>query len=211
MTAMKDILRDVQCVISVHERGYLRIVASDPQAAEKARDARLKIGTGLVGRAAEARTAIKSGDVRDDPRTDLSLAQPDDRSLLAIPLVAGDELVGCLHGVSPVIDAFSEADAVTLLSLAPAVAAAFRNALLIARERAAWDEARRLDAQKAIFMRRVVTDLSAPLAEIKRLCDLAVEAPKEELPRVGQEVLDRARALTASVEMALSAVEGSER
>jgi GAF domain-containing protein len=210
MAAMKDLLRDEQCVISLHEDGYLRIVASDPQVAEKALGARLKIGTGLVGRSAEARTAFYSGDVRNDPRTDLSLAQPDDRSLLAVPLVARGELIGCMHGVSPDIDAFSEADAVTLLSVAPAIAVAFRNALLLARERDSWEEGRSFDAQKALFMRRVVTDLGGPLAEIARLCDVVEGAPAQELPRLGQEVLEQAQALSRVVDEALAAIGRNE-
>jgi GAF domain-containing protein len=210
MAAMKHVLREVQCVISLYEDGYLRIVASEPQVAEKALGARLMIGTGLVGRAAEARTAIHSGDVRDDPRTDLSLVQPTDRSLIAVPLVIGDELIGCVHGVSPEIDAFSEGDAVTLLSLAPAIAVAFRNALLMARERDSWEQRRGLDAQKAHFMRRVVADLAEPLAEIARLCELVERAPAEDVSRLGEEVLQHAHALSKVVEGALAAIERNE-
>jgi GAF domain-containing protein len=203
--AMGDLLGDVQRVISVHRNGYLTVLASEPPVAEKARRARLKLGTGLVGRAAADRVAIYSSDVRDDPRPDHGF-QADDRSLLAVPLVVADELVGCLHAVSPEIGAFAEIDAVTLLSLAPAVATAFRNVLLVAQERASWAERRRLDEQKSDLMRRAAARFDEPLGEIRLLCHNLTTTRNEDLPGLGRQILTDARALTEIVDEILATV-----
>jgi diguanylate cyclase (GGDEF)-like protein len=90
---------------------------------------RLARGTGISGRCAEERRAIRVGDVRTDPTYVVGLDSA--RSNLAVPLVLGSEVVGVLNVESDRTEAFSESDE-KLLTVLGAQAAL---AITAARER----------------------------------------------------------------------------
>ena len=208
LAAVGDIFPGSQSIIMRHEGGVLRSIASHPRLSREGRLVELRVGSGLVGLAVKDRRAVYSPDVRSDERANpqLALDRPDNRSALAVPLTAGEDLIGGLMVLSGEVDAFAEKDAVLLLALAPAIATAIRNALVLQRERRLWDQRRALDARKRSFMRRVAADLGGPLHEIKYLCETAAVVSDDEVPALGERILVQSRVLTEMIEDALAMV-----
>ena len=99
---------------------------------------RLRVGEGLVGRAAAARTVVWAPDVAREEGYVPSI--PDTRSELAVPLVVGERVVGVLDVQSPEAGAFRE-DHVRLLSaLSGQLAMALENARLFTELRRRLNE-----------------------------------------------------------------------
>lgn len=92
---------------------------------------RIKVGEGIVGRAAQARRSVRVGDVRRDPAYIQSL--PSVRSELAVPLIAKNRLVGVVDLEAPWPDFFTEQHQNLLELLAGRIAMAIENARLYRR------------------------------------------------------------------------------
>jgi diguanylate cyclase (GGDEF)-like protein len=116
---LDDVLRRAQSLIGFEhgvlfsadpERGDLAAVRAIGYGERQPRilSMRLALGQGLTGWAAQQRQAVRSGDVRSDPRYLQGL--PEARSNLVVPLVVSDELVGVLSVESSRPDAFDEDD-----------------------------------------------------------------------------------------------------
>ncbi len=102
------------------------------------REVRLKMGQGIAGLAAQTRRAVSVPDVTKDPRffSDADAAsQFQTRSLLAVPMMDRDRLIGVLEVVNKVGgDAFSEMDAHVMAMFSSVAATAVVNARLIGQQ-----------------------------------------------------------------------------
>ncbi|PYV22911.1 MAG: hypothetical protein DMG24_15410 [Acidobacteria bacterium] len=84
----------------------LRVRFSIGHPDEIVRDLRIKVGEGIVGRAAETRRSVRVSDVRQEPAYIPSL--PSIRSELAVPLIAKNRVVGVVDLEAPWPDFFTD-------------------------------------------------------------------------------------------------------
>ncbi|MGB7537698.1 MAG: GAF domain-containing protein [Anaerolineales bacterium] len=81
-----------------------------------------------VGRAAESNTAVLVGDTSQDPNWLPNPLLPKTRSELAVPIAAGDQVLGVLDVQHYIINGMTQADVDLLQSIASQVAVAVRHA-----------------------------------------------------------------------------------
>jgi sigma-B regulation protein RsbU (phosphoserine phosphatase) len=86
------------------------------------------LGKGITGAAAESREPVRVHDTAADPRYIAS--HPDIRSEVAVPLLAGDHVVGVMDLESNLIGFFTEDHVRMLALLAPQIASSVENARL---------------------------------------------------------------------------------
>ena len=103
-----------------------------------ARDHQLRPGQGLVGRAAESREVVLEPDVAQAPGWLANPLLPETKAEVAVPIMAGDEVLGVIDVQQDVVDGLGESDAELLELIASQVAVALENARLVeeTRERA---------------------------------------------------------------------------
>ncbi|MEA2516961.1 MAG: hypothetical protein QOG16_799 [Actinomycetota bacterium] len=203
-----------QVVLTVVEDGLIKVLAADPDVSLEIMENGLAIGRGLVGRAVADRVPVYSPDLAVDDRVEHTRQRWDssDRSVVAVPLVVGEQVVGALHAISRQIDAFSEQHLARLIALGPAVATAMRNALVLRRERESWEHRRKLDLQKSAFMRLAAEGLEEPLAEIADLVERLHGRSGAEVTEVASELLAHCQRLSVLIEevLVLSLQESSD-
>jgi sigma-B regulation protein RsbU (phosphoserine phosphatase) len=95
------------------------------------RNLRIKVGQGIVGRAAQERRSVLVNDVRGDPTYIQSLASM--RSELAVPLVNKTRVVGVVDLEAPCPDFFTERHQNLMELLAGRIAVSIENAALYRR------------------------------------------------------------------------------
>ncbi len=115
------LLRDPACD-ELYLASAVGPAADDPAV----RGRRLRIGEGIVGRAALERHSINVPDARRDPRAVSRV--PGTVSLLCAPMVAGEELLGVIVADRPEPAAFTERDEQLLTAFAQIVALALTHA-----------------------------------------------------------------------------------
>jgi GAF domain-containing protein len=93
---------------------------------------KLPRGKGLAGRAAEAKSAVLVPDVSQDEGWLPNALLPDTRSEIAVPIAAGEQVLGVLDVQHNVIGGLGQADADLLQSIASQVAVALQNTRLFA-------------------------------------------------------------------------------
>jgi GAF domain-containing protein len=104
---------------------------------------KLPRGKGVVGRAAETKAAVLVPDVSHDEGWLPNPLLPDTRSEIAVPIAAGERVLGVLDVQHNVAGGLDQADADLLLSIAGQVAIALQNTRLFAEaQRKAEREAR---------------------------------------------------------------------
>ena len=111
--------------------GDLRIRFSIGHPDRVVKQVRIKLGEGIVGRAAQTRRSVRVGDVREDPSYIQSL--PAMRSELAVPLVAKNRVIGVIDLEAPSPRFFTEQHQNLLELLAGRIAVAIENAGLYRR------------------------------------------------------------------------------
>lgn len=105
--------------------------SSGPQTdALKALGLRLKIGVGITGWVAESRQPFVSNDVDKEPRYYRPQPTRDTRSELAVPLRAGDRIVGVMDVQSDHVNAFDKEDVTVMQILGSQIGVAIENARL---------------------------------------------------------------------------------
>jgi len=107
----------------------VRFSLGHPQAV--VRNLVIKVGEGIVGRAAQTARAVLVSDVREDPAYIASL--PSVRSELAVPLLSKNRVIGVIDLESPWPDFFTESHRNILELLAGRMAMAIENARLYRR------------------------------------------------------------------------------
>lgn len=109
----------------------LRVRFSVGHPEEVVRNLRIKVGEGIVGRAAQTRRSVLVNDVRKEPAYIQSL--PDIRSELALPLIVKNRVIGVMDLEAPWPDFFTEQHRNLLELLAGRMAMAVENARLYRR------------------------------------------------------------------------------
>ncbi|MHB8626092.1 MAG: GAF domain-containing protein [Aggregatilineales bacterium] len=148
-----DYIRDqfafyhVQVFLVDKERRYATLAAStgDVGAALLERGHRLAIGSqSIIGRVTLGGTPVVAQDTADDPLHRANDLLPATRSELAVPLIAGDQVIGSLDVQSTRPNAFLQDDVDSLQIVASQVSIAVRNAQLFAEQKTALAENQRL-------------------------------------------------------------------
>jgi GAF domain-containing protein len=147
--------------------------------------ARLKVGEGISGKVIAERRAIYVPDTQLEP--DFIFFDPQVRSLLVVPLIVRDKVVGTLS-----IDDFAPSafeNEARLLTIAAAQGAvAIENAKLYeslqksySELEQAYDELRQLDQMKSEFVQNISHELRTPLTFIKGYIELLQDGDMGEL------------------------------
>lgn len=136
MTRLSDLVRAVVqyrifAILLLNERTqdlWMRFQIGHTPEVERTR---VKVGQGIVGRAAETRRAVRIDDVRED--TGYIDANPEVRSEMAIPLISKNRVIGVIDLESEQIAAFTSDQQKLLELVASRVAVSIENARLYTR------------------------------------------------------------------------------
>jgi signal transduction histidine kinase len=170
--------------------------------------AKLKVGEGISGKVAATATPIYVPDARS--LADFIFFDPVVRSLLVVPLMVKDRVIGTLAIDHTIPDAFKQDDKRTLTIAAAQAAAAIENAQLYTdlEERAtklelAYKELQEVDKLKDELVQNVSHELRTPLTFIKGYVELLLEGDMGSLNELQREslsiVADKTNALTRLV------------
>ena len=141
-------------------------------------------GRGLVGRAAETNEVVLVPDTSKDPNWLPNPLLPETKSEIAVPISAGEKVLGVLDVQNDRAGSLSDQDAILLRAIADQVAVAAQNSELYARLENAVQEAQSLVdyAPEAIIVVDLETGLfTDPNANAEKLYGLS----REELLKVG--------------------------
>ncbi|MFZ0545956.1 MAG: GAF domain-containing protein [Candidatus Promineifilaceae bacterium] len=158
----------------------------DPKWVHKAR---MKVGEGISGQAVSERRPIYVRDTQDHP--DFLFFDEVLRSLIAVPLMSRDEVIGALTVDSDSPKAFEDSDIQLMTIAAAQVSTAIANARLYeeAEDRAAklavaYEELQENDRLKDELVQNVSHELRTPLTFVKGYVDLLMD---EEMGAITQE------------------------
>lgn len=158
-------------------------------------EARLRIGGGIAGRVVQEKRPIYVPDTREDPH--FVVFDPSVRSLLCVPLMVGDRVIGALSVDHEVPHAFQPEHERLLTIVAAQAAAAIENARLFhelkvhAEElRRAYEELQEADRLKDEIVQNVSHELRTPLTFIKGYADLLLEGSMGPLTEAQREALE---------------------
>jgi signal transduction histidine kinase len=146
---------------------------------------RLEPGQGVVGQVIQRECAMLVPDVSVDPNFCQEVDEISGyrtRSLLCVPLRVEGQVIGALEVLNKRAKTFTERDLRLLSSIADLAAPAIENARLheevrqhVARLQEAYDEVRKLDELKSVFIRNVSHELRTPLALIQGYLELILD------------------------------------
>ncbi len=162
-----DFIRDrfafyhVQIFLIDEDGRYANLVASTGEAGEAllGRGHRLAVGSqSIIGQVTRLGTPVSAQDTSTDAIHRMNELLPQTRSELAMPLIAGDQIIGALDVQSTRSNAYTQDDINSLQIMANQVSITIRNAQLFAAQKKALADNRRL------FL-----DAEANLREIERL------------------------------------------
>lgn len=123
---------EVFAILLLNEKTQeLRVHFSLGHPKDTVRNLRIKVGEGIVGRAAQTRRSVVVNDVTSDPTYIPSL--PSIRSEMAVPLIFKGRLIGIIDLESPQPDYFNDSHVSLLELLASRMAFAIENARLYRR------------------------------------------------------------------------------
>ena len=191
---------------------YLQLEAGCGQSVAWKGVARLRVGEGVSGRVIAERRSIYVPDTRQEP--DFVFFDPSIRSLLVVPLMVRNKVIGTLSIDDTKPDAFD--DEIRLLTIAAAQAAvAIENARLYeslqksyADLEQAYMELRELDRMKSEFVQNISHELRTPLTFIKGYIELLRDGDMGELTEEQQMavriVADKADSLSRLVDDIIS-------
>jgi signal transduction histidine kinase len=137
----------------------------------------------IVAGAAREQKSIIVNDVFHDKASGYLSNQllPDTRSELAIPLIAGEKVLGVFDVQSNVANYFTEEDVKIYTTLAAQVAVALQNARLYVKQAATVTQLRELDRLKSSFLANMSHELRTPLNSILGFADVILEGLDGEL------------------------------
>jgi GAF domain-containing protein/HAMP domain-containing protein len=120
----------------------------------------------LVARAARSRQVVMVNDVTQVPDFLPNPLLPRTRSEMAVPLIAGEAVIGVLDVQSDEPDHFTPEDIEVQMTLASQVAVAVQNARLYTEQVRAADRLREVDRLKSEFLASMSHELRTPLNSI---------------------------------------------
>jgi signal transduction histidine kinase len=135
----------------------------------------LTVEQSLVTRAARERRAIIVNDVNTEPDFLPNPLLPETSAELAVPMVAGDKLLGVFDVQSNNPAGFTVEDANIYVTLATQVAVALQNARLYVEQAALVTQLRELDRLKSSFLANMSHELRTPLNSILGFADVIIE------------------------------------
>ncbi|WP_376792986.1 GAF domain-containing protein [Thermoflexus sp.] len=158
-------------------------------------EARLRIGEGIAGQTVQERRPIYVPDTREDPR--FVVFDPSVRSLMCVPLMVGDRVIGALSVDHEIPYAFQPEHERLLTIVAAQAAAAIENARLFHELRAhaeelrrAYEELQEADRLKDEIVQNVSHELRTPLTFIKGYVDLLMEGSMGPLTEAQREAME---------------------
>ncbi|HTP09576.1 MAG TPA: GAF domain-containing protein, partial [Anaerolineae bacterium] len=207
---LKDVLhcRGVSISLLNPDTQLLEIRAAAGLQPKWRQSAKLKVGEGISGKVAAMALPIYVPDASSLP--DFIFFDPVVRSLLVVPLMVKDRVIGTLAIDQAIPDAFTQDDRRTLTIAAAQAAAAIENAQLYTtlEERAAkleqaYTELQEIDKLKDELVQNVSHELRTPLTFIKGYVELLLEEDMGPLNEAQREsltiVADKTNALTRLV------------
>ncbi len=149
--------------------------------------ARLAIGQGITGIAAETRAAVVSTDLANDPRCAWIRGVDHERftSILAVPLGVRDEVIGVLNVKTEARRDFTPAEIRRLSTIASLLAGVVERRRLHLETEAQLDSLRSIDHARAELIAVVTHQLRTPLAVVRAYLDLLAETAAPHHPQVG--------------------------
>ena len=148
----------VQIFLIDEDRRFADLAASTGEVGEALlqRGHRLAVGSqSIIGRVTLLGTPISAQDTTSDPVHRVNELLPETRSELALPLIAGDQVIGALDVQSTRANAFVQEDIDSLQIMATQISIAIRNAQLFAAQKTALMENRRLFLEAENSLREI--------------------------------------------------------
>jgi GAF domain-containing protein len=174
--------------------------------------ARLRIGEGVSGQVIEEQRSIYVPDTHKEP--EFIFFDPNIRSLLVVPLIARDKVIGTLSIDDIKPNAFDKEVRLLTIAAAQASAAIESAQLYESLQRSygeleqAYNELRQLDKLKSEFVQNISHELRTPLTFIKGYVELLVDGDMGDLSEEQEMALDivmnKAEALSRLVDDIIS-------
>ncbi|MFN2417585.1 MAG: ATP-binding protein, partial [Candidatus Limnocylindria bacterium] len=156
----------------------LTLAATNGVDREQVGVARLAIGEGITGLSARDRTPLTSPDLANDPRCAWirGVDHKRFRSMLAVPLIVRERVVGVLNVKTTARREFADAEVRRVSSIADLLAGVVERRRLHLETEAQLDSLRSLDQARAELIAVVTHQLRTPLAVVRAYLDLLAEA-----------------------------------
>jgi len=126
----------------------------------------LHIEKSLVARAARDRRPVLVNDTTEDPDFMPNPLLPETRSEVAVPLLAGENVLGVLDVQDNRPDRFTQSDVDVLVTLAGQIATALQNASYFEEVQRTAEQLREVDRLKSEFLASMSHELRTPLNSI---------------------------------------------
>jgi PAS domain S-box-containing protein len=168
LTRIVEVLEaDTAAILLVEDDGALHLRAAVGLGAEVARAVAIPIGAGMAGRVAELRTPLLVPDLSQIELHSPVLRERGINSLVAIPLIVEERVIGVVHAGSVAFAQFVEDDARLLELIADRIAMAINQAALYEAERVAQDRLHFLGEASTLLASSL--DVDATLARVAKL------------------------------------------
>ncbi|MGC9347955.1 MAG: PAS domain S-box protein [Anaerolineae bacterium] len=152
------------------ERGQLVMRVGSGEAGrvmhERGHEIALDRRQSLVAKAARSRETVLVDDVRQEADFLPNPLLPDTRTEVAVPMLAGDEVIGVFDVQDDRPGRFSQSEVDVFTTLAAQIGIAFRNAEYFEELQAVADRLRELDRLKSEFLANMSHELRTPLNSI---------------------------------------------
>jgi signal transduction histidine kinase len=149
----------------------------------------LALGQGITGLAAMDRQPVVSTDLRNDPRCAWIRGVDHERfsSMMAVPLVLGEQVVGVLNIKTVEQRAFDEVEIRRLESIAAVLAGVVERGRQQMELQAQRDNLQAIDQARAELTAVITHQLRTPLAVVRAYLDLLADASfRQDEPRIGE-------------------------